>query len=149
MADVLKAYLAEAGRKQFAWGDVDCFLFVADWVERRTGVDPAGVWRGAYTNPHEARNIVRRNGDALRFADHLLTKAGCMRTEQPDIGDVALVRAALSGRRKKIIFIPVGAIMVRAGMWAIKSAGKSLTVGNFPVIRAWSIETRWKIQNHG
>jgi hypothetical protein len=139
VADVLKQYLSEVGRQQFLWGELDCFLFVADWVEQITRRDPAGAYRGAYTNSREGRNIIKANGGALQFAHTLLTRAGCVRTETAEIGDVALVRVALLARGKRVIFVPTGAICIRPNMWAIKSHGASLTCGDFPVIRAWKL----------
>lgn len=138
-ADALIRYLSEAGRERFVWGELDCFLFVADWVEQITRRDPAGAYRGAYTSSRQGRNIIKANGGALRFAHALLTQVGCEQTEAPEIGDVALVRVALALRGRRVIFVPAGAICNRASMWTIKSHGASLTCGNFPVIRAWKV----------
>lgn len=140
LADVLTAYLAQAGRKPFAWGELDCFLFAADWIERVTGIDPSGEYRGAYTNAREARNLMQREGGAVSFVHALMRRAGLSPTVEPVLGDVALVRAAFVRHRARIILVPVGAIFVREKMWAIKSAGaSSITIGDFPVMQAWSL----------
>lgn len=142
---LLSDYLSRAGRKAFVWGDLDCFLFVADWVERMTGIDPAGEYRGAYDDQRQARNVIKRNGGVMQLADALLARAGCKVTDAPSCGDVALVRAGFRYRPRgrlasKIVFVPVGAICVRASMWAIKPAdGAALAMGNFPIMRAWAV----------
>jgi hypothetical protein len=138
-ADALKHYLAENGRRRFVWGELDCFLFVADWVEQITRRDPASAYRGAYATSRYGRNIIKANGGVLQFAHDLLTRVGCEQTERPDVGDVALVRVALLARGKRAILVPTGAICSRVNMWAIKSRGASLTFGNLPVIRAWKV----------
>lgn len=137
---LLPAYLREAGRRPFRWGELDCFLFVADWVERATGIDPAGEYRGAYTNMREGRNIIRDNGGPMRFAGELIGRSGCRETGRPVRGDVGLVRAAFARRRRgRVILVPVGAICLRENMWAIKSAGvPALAFGAFPVLQAWT-----------
>lgn len=143
MADVLKTYLGSAGRSPFAWAECDCYLFVADWVERVTGVDPAGEYRGAYTTSREARNIIRQHGGPLVFADALLARAGCERiiASVADVGDVALVQVALKviANKNKVIMVPVGAIKVKDGLWAVKTTGATLTIGDFAVLRAWAV----------
>jgi hypothetical protein len=152
-------YLCAAGRRHWAWGEIDCFLFVADWVERITGIDCAGDYRGTYTSEREARRLIKDNGGPIAFADALLGRAGCVATEHPKAGDVALVRLVF-GRgavpqaslvfprlvedvlppRRRIILGPVGAICRRPQLWAVKpSDAPGLAFGNFPVIRAWAL----------
>lgn len=140
LADVLIAYLGAAGRAPFRWGGLDCFLFVADWIERVTGIDPAGAYRGAYTTPREARALIRANGGALAFAERLLTQAGLMETSDAMTGDVGLVHAALAiGTERRTVMVPVGGICTGVRGWAVKTAGASLTVAPCPLIRAWAL----------
>jgi hypothetical protein len=137
-SDELRAYLAEAGRRPFRWGECDCFLFAADWVLRVTGRDPAGAWRGGYADERTARRLMKAHGGPLALAQGLLAAAGCEETKTPGIGDVALVKISVR-RGRWLIAVPAGAILVRADMWAVKCAGASLAIGRFPLIRAWTL----------
>lgn len=142
MADVLSAeldrYVHAAMARRWAWGEVDCFLFVADWVERATGLDPAGVWRGAYTTEREARRLMKRHGGPLALAARGLAAAGCAATTAPGRGDVALVRVPLKEWRGRLIVVPVGAICLRGGLWMVR-VRDGLVFRNFGVLQAWGV----------
>lgn len=155
----LDDYLCTAGRRRWGWGEVDCFLFVADWVERVTGVDCAGEYRGAYASEREARRLIKLNAGPVAFAGALLARAGYVETAGPQAGDVALVRVAFgcgvspsrnlvfpgmtekaSAPQRRVVFGPVGAILRRPGFWAVKpSDAPGLVFANFPVIQAWTL----------
>lgn len=141
MADVLRQYLGAAGRQSFAWGKLDCFLFVADWIEQIMGADPAAAYRGNYADEHQGRALIKAHGGAVALAERLLSGIGCAASDAAAaaIGDVALVRVATARADGKAMFAPVGAICVRPGLWAIKSTGATLTLGKFPVVRAWTL----------
>lgn len=131
--------MCDAGRRPFAWGRADCFLFVAGWAFAVTGVDPAARYRGTYGDVRAARRLIRENGGAVRFAERVLADAGYSRIRVPALGDVGLVRVAGLWRRcDQVTFGPVGAICVRHNLWAIKSS-EGITLGNFPVIKAWAL----------
>jgi len=155
LSALLDGYLCEAGRRRWSWGDVDCFLFVADWIERITGIDCAGEYRGAYTTSREARRLIKDNGGPVAFADVLLARAGCVATKSPQQCDVALVRvrfaqateagrlvmsSAATTRPTRTVFGPIGAICRRPGLWAVKPAdAPGLVFGDFPLIQAWAL----------
>lgn len=44
----LESYLIGCSTKHFRYGDIDCALFAADWVQVATGVDLAAEYRGKY-----------------------------------------------------------------------------------------------------
>lgn len=123
------AYLREAARRPFAWGRSDCSLFMADWVLRASGVDPAAPLRGRYRTALGAARHVRRRGGMEAMGRALAEAAGLPVTSAPRPGDIGLVRDPLAG--------PLFAIRTAIG-WAAK-APRGIAVGMFPVIVAWSV----------
>jgi hypothetical protein len=47
-------FLNERASQAFAWGENDCALFVADGIERMTGIDIAAEFRGRYESEEQA-----------------------------------------------------------------------------------------------
>jgi hypothetical protein len=92
MAD-LGRYLLEAGRTPFAYGRHDCCLFLADWVRRRRGVDPAAWFRGAYDSEAACARILAANGGLPRLLGLLARTSGLRETGAPVAGDVGLIEA--------------------------------------------------------
>lgn len=58
----LGAYLQEAARRPFVWGEWDCCTFPADWFRGLTGTDPMARWRGGYSSEEEARALIAEAG---------------------------------------------------------------------------------------
>jgi len=63
----LRTYLAEHRTEPFEWGKNDCMLFVADCIERMTGVDVAESLRGAYSDEQGARDVIKSEYYANSF----------------------------------------------------------------------------------
>lgn len=64
---LLNTYLAEVREVRFRPGVHDCAMFAAGWVERLTGRDLAGPWRGRYLSLDEGAQMLREHG----YADHI------------------------------------------------------------------------------
>lgn len=97
----------------FAYGTHDCSLFVADWVQVLTGVDPAEQFRGRYASEAEAKALLRPAAGLERLAGRL-----CRELRWPSVpvaqarrGDVVLLR----GERGPSLGICVGGLAVFAG----------------------------------
>ena len=58
---VLAAFIEERRHTPFKWGSNDCALFVADTVERITGVDPAEDLRG-YRSKNGSQKALEEQG---------------------------------------------------------------------------------------
>jgi len=56
---LLSDYLVETARERFAYGQLDCGLFVADAIAAMTGVDVAADLRGKYGSRIEAFELIR------------------------------------------------------------------------------------------
>lgn len=81
---------------RFRWGGVggeDCMTFPARWALESIGVDPAEELRGTYRTRLEAHAIVDRFGGAVSFMDRHLIPIGAKRIQQPETGDIALIKA--------------------------------------------------------
>jgi hypothetical protein len=63
---ILNAHVAEAYRATFAWGELDCALWCADWVRKATGEDFGEDWRGRYAGREELEALLAERG----YADH-------------------------------------------------------------------------------
>lgn len=77
--DRLSAFLAEASGAPFRFGDWDCALTVANWVEAATGRDPASSLRGRYATRLGWVRIVNRAGGMLPLFAGLARQAGLKR----------------------------------------------------------------------
>jgi hypothetical protein len=126
-------FIEERRAMTFEWGKQDCCLFVADWVTRLTGVDPAAQWRGKYTNERGAALCMKRNGgDVLAFASKVFAKQGwpVCDVRQARRGDVACVET------------PMGpALGVCAGRDVFAPGADGLVVvPTLQALRAWRID---------
>lgn len=125
----MTVFLREAARQPFAWGRADCSLFMADWVQRVRGIDPAAPLRGRYRTALGAARHIRRRGGFEAMGRALAQAAGLAVTDAPRPGDIGLVRDPVAG--------PLFAVRTRLGWMAKAPAGLSL--GAFPVIVAWAV----------
>lgn len=81
---------------RFRWGGMggdDCTTFCATWAREQTGVDPAEDLRGTYRDGEGATRILNRAGGIVRFMGARLQTLGYKRVQQPQSGDIGVVRA--------------------------------------------------------
>lgn len=124
---LLGAFLREAAAAPFAYGDWDCALTLARWVERLTGIDPAPALRGRYRTRLGWVRIVNRAGGLVPLVGGLAEAAGMQPiAAAPRVGDIAVI---------KTIVGPAGAIWVGT-RWAIK-VQSGLTGGPAPALAVW------------
>lgn len=90
---ILPEFIAAAARESFAWGERDCAMFVADWVHRVTGRDPAADLRGTYRGRVGADRVARRG--IVSIVARRARDAGFERTRDPVAGDIGIVTDAL------------------------------------------------------
>ncbi len=112
MAPDLVAYLQEQAARPFARPDADCCFHAADWVLRRTGIDPAIDLRGTYSDLRGAVQIIRAWGGFEAMWRWNMAVCGFTVTAAPQEGDVGILRDRL-GRA-------LAGIRVRR-TWAMKS----------------------------
>jgi len=125
----LSEFLFKRKNSSFRYGRNDCCLFVADAIEKMTGVDPAWEFRGKYKTKSGAKHLLLQfaGGNILETVKRLTISYG-----MPEIsinfagrGDIALVngemgdalgvidmtgeKVAIPGR-KGLVFFPTIAI---------------------------------------
>ncbi|PZQ18958.1 MAG: hypothetical protein DI565_00710 [Ancylobacter novellus] len=108
---MLKAFLSDLRRKDFALGSVDCGLSLADWWLAVHGVDPAADLRADYASEAEVEQIFFRHGCLPRLVAKRAAAVGARRTRRPVAGDIAVIR---------VFGVWAGAIMTETGWWAVK-----------------------------
>jgi hypothetical protein len=117
--DRLYAVLHRWHAAPFAWGRCDCMIVLADWVREVRGFDPADGLRGTYGDPA----ICARGAAFAADPAPVLRRAFAPLdlTDVPAPGDVALV--GVFGQPHAM-----GALRLRRGAWAIKTAGRGAIV---------------------
>lgn len=98
----------------FVWGETDCVMVLADWVQRLHGVDPAADLRMAYRSAGECQRMTGFYTEPVALFDRLLTPLGIARTAAPKRGDIGIVMLTVDGRQR-----PHGAICAGVA-WATK-----------------------------
>jgi hypothetical protein len=131
----LPGYIEELSKAPWIWGECDCTMAVATWIERITGADPLTQYRGRYRSPLEAKRTARRAGGFLPALGALFEAAGLARTKDFETGDVAAVNAG-----EGLVLPVVGSVLaIRFGnLWVCK-APRGVVAGAFPVIAGWRL----------
>lgn len=102
----VEAYLSECEQKVFDPGCFDCAVFVADWVQQATGIDPAGSHRGRWTSLAMAMLRAERAGGVETLARKLARDAGLHETDDPGPGDIGLhLDSAVDGQPRAGAFV--------------------------------------------
>lgn len=129
MADLrLSDFLVAAAKRTFRFGEADCLLWMAPWVEARRGIDPAAELAGTYHSALGARRIVTRAGGMVALLDGLFAPLGIERTSSPVSGDVAVVLAP-EGEAGAIVLTPL----------TVCFAGHGLYMRPLPILAVWRI----------
>lgn len=132
LAALLRDFLHEQAGLSFSLGRHDCGLMPADWVERVTGRDPAARYRGRY-HDHESLMALAGPLGLLRLAERVFGEAGGMvRTDAPELGDVAAILPA-DGKPRGAIFTGSGFVTAaEQGLWGIRGEVRLLAAWTFP-----------------
>jgi len=79
----------------FEFGRCDCTLWVADWVKKRCGVDPAAPWRGRYRTRLGWRRLIRgRTLPEVARAALCATPAREIAPSEAQPGDIGVIETA-------------------------------------------------------
>ena len=133
MADLLTAlqlHLHEGMETEFdRAAGADCAMFVADYVLKATGTDPAADLRGTYASAFGAARQIARFGDFETMWRVHMAVAGFVTTRAPQEGDVGVVLDAAGSAVAAIRF---------DDKWAAK-AEDGIVVEDFRMVVAWSL----------
>jgi len=114
------------------WGQWDCCLYPAAWIESVLGLDPAAEWRGAYDSEEGAQAFLEAGGGVRGVMGRAAASVGLQRSRFPAAGAVGVVRSPAG---------PMGAICVSPGLWSTVAIGGGVTVTACPFVVAWEIGT--------
>lgn len=128
----LNAFLDISARKPFEWGQSDCMLEVADWLDFYTGSKIAADWRGRYGSEEELEVLFGPDVSLEIAMRAEAERHGLVETAEPQVGDVGLV--ALAEQEK-----PLGAILMPSKRWRMKTIAGVVLTKSVQVIVAWSL----------
>lgn len=133
IGDRLDAWQDDAAARRRVWGQWDCCLLAADWVERETGVNPATDLMGTYGTAAEAEDLIDAAGGFVRLVAPRLKRVGWRRRwfGRPRAGDVGAVLAFTRSGPEA-----VGAVCLGDGFWATCTR-RGLLVGSPVHVAAW------------
>lgn len=131
-ADLVE-FLRDAAAAPFAYGEWDCAMTLANWLERQTGRDPAVELRRRYHTRRGWLRIVARAGGLVPLVGGLALAVGMREVAADELaaGDVGVVMLpALEGGHAGAIY--------GAGRWVLKLR-HGLTGARLPAVRAWGL----------
>lgn len=130
----LGAYLEQAGQRAVVLGEHDCMLFPGGWLLELTGRDPAAEWRGSYSTPLEAAQIVASEGGMAGLMGKGAESIGAYRVppNEAPLGAVGVVMAPTETGMAE-----TGAIRSGVG-WAVLS-DTGVTVAPLQALAAWAV----------
>ncbi|WP_421591074.1 DUF6950 family protein [Shinella sp. M27] len=134
----LRGFLSQPHR--FRWGGVngdDCMTFAASWALCLVDVDPAEDLRGTYSTKAEAHAILAAHNGALAFMSVKLEPIGARRVQQPQDGDIGLVRMLAGETYDDVRETEVGAI--RFGSFWASIAPAGVVAQRAEMVAAWRL----------
>lgn len=137
----LADYLASLRNRKWQPGELDCGVFMADWVKLVCGVDPIADVRGTYSSERQFRNILRREGGFETSCASRLGRAGYVETSSPSAGDLMVVLSPYAVRRGKTQYRPAGAICVSETMRAVITSDLGVVIAgelHLPMVKGWT-----------
>jgi len=95
--ELLHDYVEASMAREFVYGNFDCCLWAAGWVEIATGIDHASGLRG-YDSKTAAYRVIARYGSIEKMVTHLLGRDP-IHAAFAQRGDIVLIRerCALGG----------------------------------------------------
>lgn len=134
----LSDYFDAVLRKRFAYGELDCCTFMADWLVARGFSDPMADRRGSYSTRQEYRAAIRSEGGLLKSCCFRFFDVGLRLYVGVSPGDVALVMAPIGVRRSgRVVSAPTGAIVISDKLRAVVTPDAGLVVAPLPTLLVW------------
>ena len=136
----LSGYIAAVMRRRFAYGELDCCTFMADWLMRCGFPDAMADRRGAYATRAEYEALIASEGGIVRSCRRRFAALGLKRVRQAMPGDVCLVRAPiLAGAGGGVVYGPTGAIALSERLRAVVTIDLGLVGAELEVVQAWRV----------
>lgn len=127
----LRIFLHEAASHPFEFGQWDCVITLANWLNVLVGQDPATDVRGTYSTIGGWKKVVANEGGMIRFIDGRAKKVGLEERKEPRTGDIGLMRIV----REQGYW--VGTIRGRRRWWY--KVGDGITGIDLPTHKIWGL----------
>ena len=137
---MLADYLEKAAKRRWQYGVHDCCTFMADWIIDNGRPDPMRDRRGTYATLSDYRKLIKSEGGLLASCESRFAAIGMEVSENPDVGEVALVMTPFAVRYSKLLWRPTGAICVSGKMRAVIGSAAALIVAPFRTVKAWRVD---------
>lgn len=136
----LADFLYELAGRPWRWGETDCLMVLANWIERVHGIDPGEPFRGTYNDEQSCRAVLAAHGGTLALVDRVTASIGIERLVAipPTAGDIAVVRAPCK-RRDAVALRDTGAICVGPGRFALLTPDCGVMIAPLPLRAAWRV----------
>jgi hypothetical protein len=144
--DALDLFLADARQRHWDWASVNCALWVADWVECATGIDPAHDWRGRGNDADDWKAALDDAGGFMPIIGEAMD-AGFDRTQSPQRGDVGIISVPVSRcDRMPVVGVVAGicaapSMMNERPVFVARSI-RALCFDRFPLVTAWEVKCK-------
>lgn len=127
-AERLMAYARGFEGVEVAWGENDCSMFVARWVEQETG---QALALPTYASRDEAHAMIAAAGSLAALWGGIAREAGIQETGTPALGDAAVIETSRFGQ--------VGVIYLENGVcWWRETKGVTLFQPRH-IVAAWHV----------
>lgn len=132
----LTEYLEHDTHRRWKWGELDCTLFVCDWVFTHCGKDPARQYRGRYSTAAGALNILNKHGGIVSWAAKTMIDCGWSAVLEPASCDVGVVLAPLApdGRLGPLPAIRFGKL------WVVRTEKGQRASEKFETMVIWRMD---------
>jgi hypothetical protein len=130
-AELLEQYISEHAGRAASWGRSDCSMFVANWIERATGLE---VPTPRYTGEEAGRAIIAAHPQGFEGVwRDIASSASIYETFAPELGDVAIINTSRYG--------PIGAIWGGHGYayWRTLSGVTMVTPNPEMIVASWKV----------
>jgi hypothetical protein len=131
----LNAFLDRSAKYAFAWGDHDCMLDIADWLDYSCGLRVAEEWRGNYATEDELDELMDSLGGFEQAMRDEADRLELVEAAEPLLGDPGLLN--VSGQPKIL-----GGILMPSGRWRMRTLTGFLVTSAVTVVVAWSLPCR-------
>jgi hypothetical protein len=129
--EMLRAYLAESEDAPMVWGESDCSVWPARWVERVRGISvPLPKW----SSLEEAHALMVKAGSLSALWEEALAECDIFETASPETGDVGVILSHAHGE--------AGGIFLDGGYFAWRAEPKGYRIlrpRENTILKVWSI----------
>lgn len=128
--DLLKQFVLDWKDIPVVWGESDCTAYAAKWVELVTGRQVTKL--ASYSSREEAYSVINEFDRLSVIWDEALEKIGIFeRYDEPQIGDVAIVRTADFG--------DIGVIVANNGACLVRTENGTRFMRPRSFIKVWAV----------